>query len=107
MLMRINSQGRQVLRWNDALYDLEVVVALAKQARIEKVKVAELTIGDLAGELSPPHPNPTVEEVVYTKRGGALIVLLGNHKIHQAHTLERTEVPGRFISPFALKKAKI
>lgn len=105
--MRINTQGRQVLRWNDALYELEAVVAIAKQARIEKVKVAELILGDDAGELAPPHPRPDMEEVVYTKRGGALVVLLGSHKVHQANTLERTEVPGRFISPFALKKAKI
>lgn len=105
--MRINTQGRQVLRWNDALYDLESVVALAKQVRIAKVKVAELTVGDEAGELIPPHPSTGLDEVVYTKRGGTLVVLLGSIKVHQAETLERTEVPGRFISTFALKKAKI
>lgn len=105
--MRINTQGRQVLRWNGALYDLEDVTAIAKRQRIQKVAVTDLNKHDSHAELSPPFPNPVLDEVVYTEHKEGLVILMGRHKVAQAESLERTELPGRFISPYALKAAKI
>ena len=105
--MRINTQGRQVLRWNEALYDLDDVTAIAKRQHIQKVKVTDLNPSGSHAELSPPFPNPVLDEVVYTKHGEGLVILMGYHKVAQAESLDRTEVPARFISAYALKSAKI
>lgn len=105
--MRINTQGRQVLRWNGALYDLEDVTAIAKRQKIQKVGVTELNLSGDHAELSPPYPSPALDEVVYTKHKEGLVILMGHTKVAQAESLDRTELPGRFISPFALKAAKI
>lgn len=96
----------QVVILGEIAYNVQDVLTLAKNAGAAGVNPADLEIGEESGRVVPSLPNHDVSEPIYTQRSGKLVVLLGHQKVAQAKELERSEIKGRFLSTFNLKKAK-
>jgi hypothetical protein len=99
------NNDRTVVSLGDSFYLLTEVLELARRTRIEKVETVSLDLEDSRAIPSMPRSVET-DSVVHTKFGGKLVVLAGKEIVRAALDKGVEKVPGRFVSPYALKQAK-
>lgn len=96
--------GRKILRYNDSIYVADDVVEIGKRSKISKIAINELALD--AATLTPGSCQE-VKEVIYIKRGNSFVLLLGKEVVDDFMLKGNPVVPGRLISAFALKQAKV
>lgn len=99
------NNDRTVVSLGETFYLLSDVLEMARRVRIEKVETASLDLVDSRAIPSMPRSVIT-DAVVHTKFGGKLVVLAGKEIVQAALDKGVEKVPGRFVSPYALKQAK-
>lgn len=100
--------GRTLVDIDGSYYFLEQVISVAGRSRIAKVPVGDLEIGQVMYRpvTQGAATADAVDAVIYTRLEGKLLVLAGRKILRAAMEKGSVEVPGRFISNYALKQTK-
>lgn len=98
--------GRVIIDHNGAFYPLTEVIKLAASNRKAKVPVGDLELDEVVLRPSTSPESEQLDAVIYTRLGGKLILLAGRKLVRDALDKGVNEVPGRFLSNYALKQTK-
>lgn len=100
--------GRVLIDIDGSYYFLEQVIAVANRSRIAKVPANDLVEGQVMYRpvTQGAAAADAVDAVIYTRLEGKLLVLAGRQILRAAMEKGSSEVPGRFVSNYALKQTK-